>query len=297
MTEFSVTQLWRYPVKSMQGECLDSAEITPKGIRYDRSWTIRDEATKTIRGAKHFGKLLNFSARFLDDFLSPTIPHVEVTMPDGDHIRSDDPKIHEAISDGLGREVTLWSLMPKDDDAHYALNAKIEGSPVEEWRRVFGLEEGEAIPDMSGFPKEMLAEFSSFATPRGTYFDAYPIDILTMASLRKLASICPDADLDVRRFRPNIVLADKAELCSFAEIDWIGKRVQIGTVAFDVEVETVRCVMVTHAQPGLERDGSIMRALIREAKQRLSVYADVVVPGTIRHGDTVCVRDRKAITS
>jgi uncharacterized protein YcbX len=40
-----VLELWRYPVKSLQGERLASAEIGPEGIAGDRQWALFDVAT------------------------------------------------------------------------------------------------------------------------------------------------------------------------------------------------------------------------------------------------------------
>ena len=41
----SVLQLWRFPVKSMRGERLERAEITPGGLVGDRAWALIDVAT------------------------------------------------------------------------------------------------------------------------------------------------------------------------------------------------------------------------------------------------------------
>lgn len=287
MADYTVAEIWRYPVKSMQGERLAEANVTSSGIRHDRSWAVRDEKTRTIRGAKHFSGLLNCHARLLDGAGIGGVPHVEITLPNGERTNSKEPYVHEALSDIVGRAVTLWPLLPAEAARHYALNPAGGDGGMAEWRRTFGLEDGEPFPDMSGFPKEMLAEFMAYATPRGTYFDAYPIDILTEASLRRLAALCPGADLDVRRFRPNILLADSEGRADFAEVEWVGRQVAVGSVELDVVVDAVRCVMVTCAQPGLPRDTTIMRTLVRETKQRLSVYADVVSPGMIRCGDPV----------
>ena len=48
-----------------------------------------------------------------------------------------------------------------------------------------------------------------------------------------------------------------------------------------------RCANTTHAQPGLERDPGVMRALARCARHDLGVYATVVLPGSAAVGDPV----------
>ena len=62
---FSIDQIWRYPVKSMRGELLEEANVTPGGILYDRGWAVRDEKANTIRGAKYMPTLLQCSAKYL----------------------------------------------------------------------------------------------------------------------------------------------------------------------------------------------------------------------------------------
>lgn len=290
MTNFRVSELWRYPVKSMQGQSLEVASVSTGGIRHDRCWAVRDEETKTIRGAKHIAGLLQCSAAVIEgseveEF--PDISHIQISFPEGKTISSEDPNVHRVLSDFLGQEVTLWPRLPASDDSHYAINAEADGSQLDEWRRNFGLEEGEPFPDMSEFPAAMLTELTRFATPRGTYFDAYPINILTEASIRKFSTLGGFDHLHTRRFRPNIVLEDDEERSELIEDGWIGQHLAIGTAAFDVAVRTVRCVMVTRAQPGLPRASSIMRTLVRETSQCLSVYANVAKEGRVRLGDQI----------
>ena len=52
-----VSQLWRYPVKSMVGGEVDSIELDELGIVGDRTWAVRDLERGGIRGAKKIGSL------------------------------------------------------------------------------------------------------------------------------------------------------------------------------------------------------------------------------------------------
>jgi uncharacterized protein YcbX len=90
-----VLELWRFPVKSLQGEQLDVAEITADGIAGDRSYALFDLGTGFGLTARRVPELLFSSARVLDG-------GVEITLPDGS-IAGDDGQ----LSDWLGRRVAL----------------------------------------------------------------------------------------------------------------------------------------------------------------------------------------------
>ena len=92
----SVTELWRYPVKSLQGERLEAAEIGPEGIVGDRQWALFDRETGCGLTARRVPDLLFGSARLRAD------GGVEVVLPDGTVTTDDD-----TISGWLGRPVTL----------------------------------------------------------------------------------------------------------------------------------------------------------------------------------------------
>ena len=53
-----VVGLWRYPVKSLQGEALDRAEVGPTGIVGDRAHALRDLATGVVLTARRDAALL-----------------------------------------------------------------------------------------------------------------------------------------------------------------------------------------------------------------------------------------------
>ena len=90
-----VLELWRYPVKSLQGESLESADVTAAGIRGDRALALFDVETGFGLTARRVPELLYASARMTED-------GVEITLPDGSVVSTD-----EALSDWLGRRVTL----------------------------------------------------------------------------------------------------------------------------------------------------------------------------------------------
>ena len=93
-----VTELWRYPVKSLQGERLDVVSVGSDGLEGDRRFSIYDLATGFGLTARRVPELLFASARRLDD------DGLQITLPDGSLARDD-----EALSNWLGRRVELRS--------------------------------------------------------------------------------------------------------------------------------------------------------------------------------------------
>ena len=93
-----VRELWRFPVKSLQGERLERAEVGPQGLAGDRGWALFDLATGFGLTARRVPELLFAAARLRAD------GSVEVVLPDGT-ATSDDA----VLSDWAGRRVALRS--------------------------------------------------------------------------------------------------------------------------------------------------------------------------------------------
>src|SRR5437773_2021156 len=65
----TVAALWRYPVKSMMGEELNSSDITDRGLLGDRQFAVVDRATGKVGGAKNprkWGSFFDFRAAYLE---------------------------------------------------------------------------------------------------------------------------------------------------------------------------------------------------------------------------------------
>lgn len=280
-----VLELWRYPVKSMVGEKLDQCRIGARGIAGDRGWAVRDERAGEIRGAKKLYDLLLCSARYLGEPGDDGVPAAEITLPDGERVRSDDPAVAERLSALLKRPVTLWPKQPADADAHYRRAAPDDPDMIAELRSVFGRTEEEPLPDLSVFSPEIM----EFTSPRGTYFDVFDLHLISTATLAQLKAHNPAGDFDVRRFRPNIVV-DTVALKGFAENDWCGRTIRLGGVRLRALIPCVRCVMPTLPQAGgVAKDPSVLRTVVREAAQNVGIGLEVVTPGSLAIGDEVVI--------
>lgn len=303
----TVEQIWRYAVKSMAGEQLESCLIGARGIPGDRGWAIRDEASGEITNGKHFPPLMQCAARYLESPSNSFIPPVEMTFPDGRRLRSDQTDINAQLSELLRHEVSLWPLQPASNTEHYRRRSKTArvlgrlarfrpfraalpaltsfGHANAELRELFSREAGEPVPDLSKLPPEIL----EFTSPLGTYFDAFPIHLLTTASLNLMSRLNTTARWDVRRFRPNFLIETDAGIKGSVESEWSGQTIRLGNVELKCEIPTVRCGMTIQAQKDFPKDPSILRSIVKDANQSLGIYASVMTAGEIRVGEAVSV--------
>ncbi len=272
----------RYPVKSMGGESLEEAELGAGGLPGDRAWAVRDEVRGGIRGAKKIPALMQLRARYLEPPTAGASRPAEIALPDGTSISTGDADVNERLAAALDHPVSLWPLLPPDALDHYRRGAPDQEDFEAELRAIFGRAPDEPLPDLGLFPPEVL----EFESPPGTYFDAFPLFLLTTASLASMAERKPDSIFDARRFRPNLVISETGS-DPFPEMAWRGRRLRIGTATIRVTVECPRCVMVTHGFAELPVDRGIMRSLVKETGGNLGVYAEVEGAGPIRVGDAV----------
>jgi uncharacterized protein YcbX len=141
-------------------------------------------------------------------------------------------------------------------------------------------------PDIEGL--DYRDAVTEFALPEGTFFDSAVVHVLTTATLERLRELYPAGRFEVRRFRPNIVVATDASVKDFVEDAWIGRTLAIGdTVRLSITRPCSRCVMTTLPQADLPRDNGILRAATQHHKAHVGVYAAVIHGGTIRRGDVV----------
>lgn len=278
-----IDQIWRYPVKSMVGGRVDAADLDADGIVGDRTWAVRDKVRGGIRGAKVLGGLMRLSARYVDGPRGP----VEIALPDGTVVTTDAPDASEAVSAAIDHQVTLEPLHPPEDLEHYRRGEPYHDDVMEELRSIFGRTEDEPLPDLSVFPPTIFENES----PPGTYHDAFPLLLLSTSALRSLQATLPDSAVDIRRFRPSIVIdTDDAE--GHPELDWVGRQVRIGGTLLDIPTACPRCVMVTREIDGATpQDRTILRHIVKDLDQNVGVYATVTTPGTIRAGDPVTLAD------
>lgn len=256
--------LWRYPVKSMQGEAVEESEVGPRGLAGDRAYALFDPESGRIASAKRprvWGRLFELAASLVE---AGEPPRVRVTFPDGTAAETGDDGLEARLSEEFGFEVRVISEPPP--------GAKYASVPL-------GTSEGEAtaeFPVMNGF------------------FDLGAVHLLTTGTLEHMSTLYPEGVFEARRYRPNIVVRTPESAVGFVENGWVGKTLALGDeVRLRVFTPAPRCVMTTLPQP--ERDGhpalpndpGILRAAAANNQANVGVYAVVERGGLVRRGDTV----------
>ena len=278
----SISKLFRFPVKSMGGESLPALSLTERGTVGDRVWAVRDEIRGGIRGGKKIPSLMQLKAHFTGEVATEGSSPALISAADGSERETGAADINTWLSQQLDHEVTLWPLLPADALDHYRRGAPDSEDFEQELRDMFGRTADEPLPDLAIF-----SEVVEYESPPGTYFDAFPILLMTEQSLRSMKAHRPGSNFHVDRFRPNLLVDATDATDAFPENNWVGKQIRIGEVVLETVGECPRCVMTTHGFDDLPKDPGIMRALVEANGGNIGIYARVLQGGTVNLGDTL----------
>lgn len=277
MTTYSIAELWRYPIKSMGGERVESLELRTSAVVGDRRWAVRSIETGKIASAKRprpYGQLLSWSAR------TQAEGGMIVVSPDGREYAVGSGELDTALTETLGEPVRLVEVEEGREETY--------GS---EWPEIPGTVLSDLEIDLT---VAALTEKTSFV-------DASAVHIIVNQSMAHLASLLDGVKLGIERFRPNVVLdaIDDAGSGEFADLAWKDLDVKIGEVELRIGDATPRCVMTTLAQPGYERAKSVLQVLAATARKEFDfgpfacfgTNAEITAAGTISVGDTLTLPD------
>lgn len=270
-----VEALWRYPVKSMQGECLPRLAVDAGGVRGDRAYALWDHATSRVASAKNpllWRSLLAYEARYSSEPQPGAAPPAVAITPVADRgsapMLTSDPAIHASLSELLGRELTLLDQAPD------------QVSLDQYWPQV---------PERPFHNNEV----NELRLPEGTFFDACQVHAITTSTLERYRELEPELDFAVERFRPNLIIQPTAgQGDGFVEEAWIGGYLQIGeSLRLRVIDGCPRCVVTTLAQNlpqgQIPQTLEILRATARHNKVVAGIRLAVENPGPIALGDPV----------
>jgi hypothetical protein len=194
---------------------------------------------------------------------------VQISLPNGEILRTDSSGADRSLSKYFKRNVVLRHSAPDDftvDQYHPDLEGADPGGNRD---TVVAQKLGSALFASLGMQSPL---------PVGSFLDVFPVSVLTTSTLARLSQLQPQSRFDPRRFRMNVVLRTEPE--GFIENDWIGRTLGMGeTTRFSVTLPDPRCVMVTVAQDGLPKDTDVLRALVAHNRLQLGDMGAFPVPG------------------
>jgi uncharacterized protein YcbX len=285
----TIGALWRFPVKSMLGEELDAADLNEGGIVGDRAYAIRDKETGKVASAKHpklWPNLLSCRAAYVE---SPQpgeeLPPARIQLADDTSVLSHAADVDAVLSRFFGRDVELARAAQNGYTIDQYHPDEENYDPDGHRDEVVEAALGAAFFNERGLPS---------AVPEGSFFDLFPLSVLTTSSLDQLAELEPQSRFDARRFRMNVIVDTPAN--GFVENEWLGRTLAIGDdVQLGVSLPDPRCVMPSLEQEDLPRDPRILKALAQHNRLDVGgalypcagVYAVAEATGTIRVNDSV----------
>ncbi len=226
-----VTQLWIYPIKSCQGIALSSANLLSSGLRHDREMMIVDAET----------------GRFVTQRSDAVLAHIGVALPNDE-------------------QVTLTY----DGESFTFDKSYYRPASAEVWRRnVPAFDQDDEVAD---FLSDIIDRKVRLLATRPTdtadsdkpilFQDGQAVHILTEFSLQHAQQILGDYDIDVRRFRPNIVIGvdasesnDSKQFTAFMEDEW--KHLQIGQTELTMTKLCERCAIPTINPETLDKEKAV----------------------------------------
>jgi uncharacterized protein YcbX len=273
-----IDALYRYPVKSMQGERVRAVDVTELGVVGDRAYALVDETTGRIASAHRpdiWGLLLQCSARWEQDVVVVTLPG-GVTLPIGG-------ELEQRLTALLHGPVRFIRQATNDAEYDFEVADVPDHAPADFVHRMLARAD----------PGSRIGRLRvALDAPSGTLVDVAPVHVITTGSLAALARSGGDAD--IRRFRPNVVINNGAR-ARFTEAEFDRCDLRLGDVRLHLTMPTMRCLMTTLEQRDVIRHRDTLRALARDNRLRvgkgqwacLGHYASVTSGGRVHVGDAV----------
>jgi uncharacterized protein YcbX len=251
-----IDSVWRYPVKSMQGEALAEAFVGFAGVYGDRLYAVHNPAA--LRGfpyltARDQGSMLRYRPRFRDPEVAAKPPNL-------------------AAAESLGPGLTPLYPAPEALAVEVVTPAG-QALAIDDPRLLAELADGAA------------ANLSIIRSDRALT-DCRPVSLISLQTVRQLGDEVGLA-LDRRRFRANLY-ADLADGDGFAEDALIGRRLRIGAQLVLALLERdPRCKMITLDPDTGEANPEILRRVARGHNGNAGVYGAVLAEGLVRPGDEI----------
>jgi uncharacterized protein len=231
-----VAALFRYPVKSMSGERVESADLGWHGLDGDRRLAFRrvdDRGGFPWLTATKLPELILFAPRRRAPAGGGDLPT---------HVRTPE-----------GEELAL-----------------------------FGQELAAEVGRRHGSPVEMMH------LNRGI-FDEASTSVITSATVGEIGRLAAQRP-DVRRFRPNILVASLRSV-PFEEDEWVGGVLSFGeadaAAAIGITNRDERCAMVNYDPDSASSAAEVLKAVVRVRDNKAGVYGTVTRRGRLAVGQPI----------
>ena len=258
--------LFVYPIKACGGIALQQADVVERGLAFDRRYMLVDRTGKFVT-QREVPRLCLATTAFQRDSIVVSAPAAAAL------------ELPRALGAGAGFERHVYQVW---DSFGTALRHP-EGS---RWFSEF-LNDDVSLLYMPDSERRQVNPTRARPGDIVSFADGYPLLLISEASLSDLNARL-DTPLEMRRFRPNLVISE----CSpYAEDAF--ESVQIGAVAFRAAKRCERCVVTTIDPDTGTRGKEPLRALSRYRLQDNKVWFGMNLihggPGTLRIGDAVNV--------
>lgn len=252
----TLKEIYRYPVKGLSGERLDSISLTTgECIPHDRAWAIEAGGRRFDPANPSYFPKANFLMLMRDEKLAAL-----------------DTVFDEATS-------TLTVLRDGKQVAKGNLSEPLGRSLLEQF--------------FSAYAKDSLRGASSkIVFAEGHSFSDVPmkwVSLINLASVRDIERVA-HKPVHPMRFRGNIYIEG---LEPWEELEWIDKTVSIGgQPVLEITERIQRCAAVNVDPENGERDMNLLRTLDAGfGHEDCGMYARVIADGEIREGDELTVSD------
>ena len=248
-----LSALYRYPVKGLTPERLESVSLTPgQTLPFDRAYAIENGPGRFDAGAPRHLPKINFLMLMRDERLATLRSEFDDRTQTLTIARDGKPVVRGQLNTPLGRQL------------------------IEQFIAAYMKSE------LRGAPKIVHAPGHSFSDVA-----AKCVHIVNLASVRELARVL-GRQIDPLRFRANLYLDG---LAPWTELDWLDRTIEVGPTRLQVFARTQRCE-ATNVDPGTgARTMAIPAELMRAwGHQDFGIYAKVTAGGVVAAGAPVVCR-------
>jgi uncharacterized protein YcbX len=212
MTQFILSAIAVYPVKSLAGISANSWAVTEKGLQYDRKWMIIDN-----------------DRQFLSQRKLPRMALIKTALTDKNLILSalgmEDLSLPIDPADGQIINSTIW---------HDQCDARSVSTDADQWLSDFLKLECRLVYQPDNVIRPVDPRYAK-PTDKVTFADSFPFLIISENSLVTLNHEM-QLNLPMTRFRPNLIISG---CTGYAEDSW--REISIGAINFRLPKPCSRC--------------------------------------------------------